>query len=54
MNSGWRMAAGEESTEKDNQKQRELKKLEAVYPRDSHIPAEYVKYHIYRESLAQY
>ncbi|KAG4993613.1 Zinc finger CCCH domain-containing protein 30 [Glycine max] len=40
LNSGWRMAAGEESTEKDNQKQRELKKLEAVYPRDSHIPAD--------------
>ncbi|KAJ1408807.1 Zinc finger, CCCH-type [Sesbania bispinosa] len=34
----WRVAAGEESGEKNNQKLREMRVLEAVYPRPSAIP----------------
>lgn len=37
----WLVAAGEESREKENQKLREMRVLEAVYPRPSAIPPRY-------------
>ena len=38
MNSNWCVAAGEESREVESQKLREMRLLEAVYPRSSAIP----------------
>lgn len=38
LNPEWRVVAGEESREKENQKARENRVLEAVYPRLSAIP----------------
>ncbi|XP_028196693.1 zinc finger CCCH domain-containing protein 30-like isoform X1 [Glycine soja] len=38
VRSQWRVAAGEESREKENQKLREMRVLEALYPRLSAIP----------------
>ncbi|RDY06801.1 Zinc finger CCCH domain-containing protein 30 [Mucuna pruriens] len=38
VSSHWRVAAGEESREKEDQKLREMRVLEAVYPRPSAIP----------------
>jgi len=38
VNPDWRVVAGEESREKENQKARENRVLEAVYPRLSAIP----------------
>lgn len=38
MNPNWRVGAGEESEEVESQKFREMRLLEAVYPRASAIP----------------
>ncbi|KAK4490277.1 hypothetical protein RD792_000941 [Penstemon davidsonii] len=38
VNSNWRVVAGEESAEAESQNQREMRVLEAIYPRPSAIP----------------
>ncbi|KAI9079900.1 hypothetical protein K1719_038146 [Acacia pycnantha] len=42
LSQNWLVAAGEESREKVDQKLREMKMLEAVYPRPSAIPPRYL------------
>ncbi|KAL8524023.1 hypothetical protein ACS0TY_013835 [Phlomoides rotata] len=41
VNSAWRVVAGEESKEAETQNQREMRVLEAIYPRPSAIPLKY-------------
>ncbi|KAH1244265.1 Zinc finger CCCH domain-containing protein 6 [Glycine max] len=42
VNPTWRVAVGEESTEVEDQPQREMRVLEAIYPRISSIPQKFV------------
>lgn len=44
VNSAWRVVAGEESREAETQNQREMRVLEAIYPRPSAIPPKYDAY----------
>lgn len=41
MNAAWRVVGGEESKEAEIQSQREMRVLEAIYPRPSAIPPKY-------------
>lgn len=44
VNRAWRVVAGEESKEAETQNQREMRVLEAIYPRPSAIPLKYYAY----------
>lgn len=41
LNIAWQVVAGEDSKEVETQKQREMRVLEAVYPRPSAIPPKF-------------